>query len=450
MLQSLRLHYLCLCPLLLVATPPPPPAFAGSPVAPVLEAPAPDLLKLTFQARVRGEVRENLFDFNSAVNAPTDDSWLLERIRVGVEWQPLPWLHVTVQGQDSREFFSDRLNNPGIMGAEGDDAFDLRLASLEIGDPRHLSLKLGRQVLSYGDERLVGPLEWSNFGRTFDAAKIHYQEQGWWLEAFTSSVVNIERGEFNHSNWVDATDTRNQFFSGIYFSTQAVPVQTTDVYLFHLHEEAVAAGSTDFVTLGTRFKGDPGKLRGWDYTIECAAQAGQVGGQDLRAFASHLEAGCNWLKSAWKPRVGLEYSYGSGDGNAADGQSHTFQNLFPTNHPYYGFMDTFAWQNMHNVVLHLSALPHPKIKVAADLHAFWLDDTGDAWYRANGVTRVRPVSPAASNYAGSELDLTISSKLTPHLDILLGYSHFFAGAYLSDTGASDDANFGYLMLTLNY
>ena len=68
-----------------------------------------DQFKWNFQARVRGEMRQNVYDFDSSRSAVTDD------------------------------------------------AFDLRLASIEIGDPKHFSLKLGRQVLSYGDERLVGP-----------------------------------------------------------------------------------------------------------------------------------------------------------------------------------------------------------------------------------------------------------------------------------------------------
>ncbi|HYF35799.1 MAG TPA: alginate export family protein, partial [Prosthecobacter sp.] len=322
-------------------------------------------------------------------------------------------------------------------------------ASIQLGDPEHLSLKLGRQVLSYGDERLVGPLEWLNFSRTFDAAKLRYQQDQWWLEAFTSSVVRIHESEFNVSDWLDGHDARNQFFSGLYFSTQVLPFQITDLYLFHLHEEA-AAGSTDHLTFGTRWKGDPAELAGWDYTIELAGQAGQFAGQDLRAFASHLETGYNWLRCGWKPRLALEYSYGSGDGDPTDGQVHTFQNLFPTNHPPYGFMDVFSWQNMHNLALRFAAQPHPQIKTTLDFHAFWLDDTADAWYRANGVTRVRPIAPAASSYAGSEVDFTIGSKFNKHIDVLFGYSHFFAGAYLDDTGAGSDADFAYLMVTLNY
>lgn len=417
-------------------------------VAPVI-TPGPDLLQFTFQARVRGEWRENVYDFNDSNDAVTDDTWLLHRIRLGLEWQPASWLHFTVQGQDVRESFSDRADVPLQQGAEGDDAFDLRLASLELGDPKHLSLKLGRQVLAYGDERLVGPLEWLNFSRTFDAVKLHHQEKDWWVDGFASSVVRLHESQFNNSDWTDTQNGRRQLFSGLYFSSTMLPVQTTDLYALHLHEES-QTGSTDFITLGTRMKGDPLKLDGWDYTLELAGQAGQVHGEDLRAYAWHLEGGYNWLDSGWKPRLALEYSHGSGDGNAEDGKVGTFQNLFPTNHPPYGFMDTMSWQNMHNLVLRLAAQPHARVKTALDLHGFWLSDTADAWYRANGTTRVRNVTPGAGSHAGTELDFTLNARLNQHLDLLVGYSHFFAGSYLDDTGAGDDADFAYLMLTLNY
>jgi len=48
----------------------------------------------------------------------------------------------------------------------------------------------------------------------------------------------------------------------------------------------------------------------------------------------------------------------------------------------------------------------------------------------------------ASSYVGSEIDLTYSTMLNAWpLTILAGYSHFFAGAYVGDTGTSSDANF---------
>ena len=125
--------------------------------APLVAEGISDPFKWNFQARVRGEMRQNAYDFDSSRSAEGDDSWLLHRIRLGVEWQPVEWLKFTVQGQDVRESFSKRADIPLQNGAEGDDAFDLRLASIELGDPQHLSVKLGRQVLSLRDERLAGP-----------------------------------------------------------------------------------------------------------------------------------------------------------------------------------------------------------------------------------------------------------------------------------------------------
>ena len=276
------------------------------------------------------------------MNALTDDSWLLERTRIGVKFKPVDWFTFYAQGQDTREFGADRPNTIGQMGAEGDDTFDLRQGWLQFGADKGLSLKIGRQILLYGDERLIGPLDWANQSRTFDAAKLRYAADTWSLDLFTSSVVRFEDEAFNKSDWIDSDATRDQFFSGLYFSTTAVPAHTLDAYALQLHE-SYAAGDTDFVTLGARVLADPKKLDGWEYDAEAAVQFGDVRGKDLTAFAGHVGGGYNWLESGWKPRIYAEYNYATGDTNATDGEVGTFQNLFPTNHKFYGEMDVFSW-----------------------------------------------------------------------------------------------------------
>ena len=210
-------------------------------------------LVFDFHERLRFEYRENNFDFNDSIDSLTDDEWLLQRFRFGIKLRPVEWLTFYAQGQDVREIGSDRPNVIGQLGAEGDDAFDLRQGYVEIGDAKKLSLKLGRQLLTYGDERLVGPVDWLNQGRSFDAVKLHFEQPAWSVDLFTSSVVRFERSEFNESDWIDSADARDQFFSGLHGSTSALGFQTTDLYAFHLHEEA--PGDTDFLTVGTRFKG---------------------------------------------------------------------------------------------------------------------------------------------------------------------------------------------------
>ena len=56
----------------------------------------------------------------------------------------------------------------------------------------------------------------------------------------------------------------------------------------------------------------------------------------------------------------------------------------------------------------------------------------------------------ASNFAGQEIDLTATYELNKYFKLQTGYSHFFAGQYLVDTGNHSDANFGYIMTTLSF
>src|SRR5439155_794507 len=231
--------------------------------------------KLCFdiQERLRWENRNNNFDFNSAVDSLTDDNWLLNRFRIGVAIKPVDWLKIYAQAQDSREWYSDRPNIPGAMGAEGDDNFDLRRGYLQLG-PKLVNAKLGPQELAYGDERPI---------------------------ANNPTVV----------------------VPGLTYTGTSLSIPST---------------RTDFVTLGTRLKADPKKLHGWECEGEFAFQTGQVSDLDLTAFAAHIGGGYNF-KCPWSPRLFAEYNYASGDHDPTDGNIETFQNLFPSNHAYYGYMD---------------------------------------------------------------------------------------------------------------
>ena len=427
---------------------PPPPAPAANPLSFF-----GGKLVLDVEARVRFEARENNFDFNDSVDSLTDDSWLLQRVRFGALFAPTSFLKLYAQGQDSREFFSDRPDIPGQLGAEGNDKLDLRQAWIEVGDAKSsfpLTLKAGRQTLGYGDERLIGSGEWNNLGRSFDAARLNYTGSNWSLDAFGASVVNIYTDDINESDLTNDSG-RDQFLGGLYFSTKALVIQTTDLYAFYLNE-SYPTGDTDFVTLGTRMKSTAGKLNGFDYEFEGAIQFGDVKGKDLSAAAVHAGTGYTFADAPWKPRIGIEYNYATGDSNPADGDTETFQNLFPTNHRFYGYADFFSWQNINNPAVQLKLTPCKTITLQVDYYVFWLAESADAWYRANAVTKVRPpaAGKSADSYAGSEIDLTATWKPCKNLAILTGYCHFFTGDYAGASGPADDADFVYTSMTVSF
>jgi hypothetical protein len=429
------------------------------------------------EERIRGELRENNRDFDSSINDDNDDSWLLNRFRLGLAVKPVSWLKVYGQMQDVREAFSDRANIPGVRGAEGDDEADLRQAYISLGDLKQIDFQLtvGRQAISYGDSRLVADSRWGNFGRTFDAVRLRWEKKYYfWVEAFAMRPVQIKRHDF------DDSDSADNFYGG-YFSTDYGTKQAIDFYYFYrdksdnqpdldptnkIDPQGTWNGpAAKFSTIGARTKNTSDKLNGWDYAAEFAYQFGDVyqtdlssTKYDLSACAAHVSGGYTFKDASWKPRFGLEYDYASGDSDPKDTNSESFQNLYPSNHDKYGFMDEFGWRNIHDARVQVNVKPIKKLDLEFDYHAFWLADTHDFWYRSNGISTLRTKTPdgrdvrtiGASNFAGHEIDLTATYEINKFVKQQVGYSHFFAGQYLADTGASSDADFAYFMTTFSF
>ena len=435
---------------------------------------ADGLVQFDVEARARFEARNNNRDFDDSINDDNDDSWVLTRFRLGLALKPVPWLKLYAQTQDVREIDSDRPNIPGVRGTEGGDEFDLRQAYVEFADFKKfpLGVTIGRQPLSYGDRRLLADSQWSNFGRTYDAGKLRVQTARFSIDAFIGRPVQIEEHVFNDS---DAEDN----VAGLYASTEAFGPQTTDLYYIFrdradlqpdldptnkINPRGASLGNPQRVsTIGTRWKSKPGALRGWDYGIEAAIQWGEVWNGDRttprldqHGYAVHAEGGYTFEQAAWRPRLGLEYNYATGDKNPNDGKSESFQNLFASNHEKYGYIDEFSWRNLHNARFQLNVRPAKNVDVELSYHAFWLAETSDYWFRSNGLSTLRTKTPdgrdvrtiGARSFAGHELDFVVKWKPVKWLNIDAGYSHFFAGDYLKDTGPHDDADLGYVQAQL--
>jgi hypothetical protein len=436
---------------------------------------ANESLVFDLEERLRFEARSNNRDFDDSINDLNDDSWLLNRFRLGVTVRPATWLKIYGQFQDAREWDSDRPNVPGVQGNEGGDA-DLRQAYIELGNRKlfPFTLTVGRQPLSYGDRRLLADSVWSNLGRTFDAVKLRFEKERFSVDAFWGRPVQIKEHVFNDS---DAADN----VGGIYGSTDAIGPQTADLYVLYrdkadIHPDLDPTNTFDprgsflgpaqrVTTIGTRVKSKGGALHGWDYGMEVAYQWGEVWSGDRttprldhHAFAAHLEVGYTIEQASWRPRVGVEYNYATGDNDPDDRKSHSFQNLYASNHEKYGYMDEFSWRNLHDARVQMNVRPTKNIDVELNYHAFWLADTNDYWFRANGYSSLRTKtvdgrdvrSLGASNFAGHELDFVVKWKTAKWMNIDVGYSHFFPGNYLKETGPGDDADFGYVQMLLAF
>jgi hypothetical protein len=392
--------------------------------------------------RVRGEFRERMEGFTgSGFTEDRDDLFWLSRLRVSAAVKPSRRLSFAVELQDARV----GRKSVGSTGAPFRAPFDLRAAYAEIGDVLRdtVSAKVGRQEIFFGDQRLVGHLNWTNAARTFDAARVTLRFGAVSVDAFAASVVRIEQDGF------DSSGNGNRF-SGAYATFKSlVPRSSLEPYAFYridrnLLSEAGTPGSLGAATIGARWVGQlPARL---DYNIEMAGQTGSLGSDDVRAWAGHWQL----RESFGDPlatRVTGEFNYATGDKNGADGRRGTFDQLYPTGHDKYGLSDQIGWRNIRHVRAGVELVPFKKVTLTANYHSWWLAEPTDALYNAGGVVLARVTGTAAHTHVGQELDIQAAKALTPQIVLSGGYAYLVPGGFLKEATPGHSYGAPYVMVT---
>lgn len=406
-----------------------------------------DRLSFGGEIRTRGEWFDDFYTRNTPNTAnglsERDDEFLLLRTKLHLDFHPDETWRVFVEVQDSRQYESEFANRHAVPNAFQDNV-DLFQGYVDINHilDSPVSLRIGRQILAYGKQRLVGGFLWSNVSRSFDAAKVTFDLPDFYggkIDVFAGQPVDHDWGEFN-----DVLDNANEFY-GAYSTWKEVFIAgfLDAYYLVRVNNDV----DDEVHTLGTRLGHQ--YESGWDWEVELAGQLGEFTGLDHSAFASHIEVGYA-LDWPWKPHVSVAHNFATGDDDSTDGDHETFDNLFPTNHIHYGQMDLMSWRNGHDIELEASLKPHERLLAVSEVHFFILDEAeDDAWYNAGGAV-LRTGVDGADSYAGTELDLRLQYNACKWFAVEGGYSHFFAGAYLNDTGDDEDADWAYLQATVTF
>jgi hypothetical protein len=421
------------------------PAYLAALDKPVLEkanANLPGWLKLSGEVRFRYESRQGL-----GFREGNDDSYGLVRTRLNIDIQPMPWLQFFVQGQDAR---APGINDSSATGLYR-DPFDLRQAYVRFraGERRTVAVTVGRQLLNYGDQRLIGPLDWTNTSRAFDAVKLELQpHENVKLDVFSASVV--ENDPNRRVNVSPEGNNLHGFYGAI---RKVIPKSTIEPYLLwkttpFVSSELGRAGDLDRYTGGVRIWGK--ELGRWDYNLAVARQWGDSAGNRIRALGAYAEVGYT-LPLPWTPRAYAEYTYGSGDADPNDGRVGGFDDLYPTAHLWYGYSDLVGWRNLKNARLGLQVSPHRKLKAAVDYHSFWLASRRDGLYNVAGRLAVAaPVEGAADTKIGDEVDVTFTVPLTPMVALGGGFGHLFPGPFLEANSPGHGNTFSFVFVAYKF
>ncbi|MWW23785.1 alginate export family protein [Algibacter lectus] len=331
--------------------------------------------------------------------------------------------------------------NRQILPYDQNNSFAVFQAWAEVKLGEGFTTKLGRQVISYDDQRIFGGLDWAQQGRNHDAALLKYKKGKFLLD------VGLAFNQ-DYSNPTGFQSTSTAYGTTGYFSYKTMQYaylkQSWDSFSgsllllnngFQKYEAdgVTPDGVNSIQTLGTHLDYKSG-----DFGAALNAFT-QMGDTVDGAYLLGLEF---TYKASAKVGLGAGMELISGnDTTTAD--SEAFFPLYGTNHKFNGFMDYFYVGNHANNVglfdIHVSA-------------NFKLNETSSLMVKALNFSGEQELASGEKSL-GTELDL-VYSKAFKGYALKIGYSHMFAsdGMYelkgVTEAAAADVQNWAWAMLVI--
>ena len=374
----------------------------------------------------------------------TTDQFLLTRIMLDINLRFDSNRRLSVQFRDAHAL-GTRLERKDFSKSNPmEDLLDIRQAYFEwkkIGG-NHLDLKVGRQQISYGDQRIFGPGLWGNTGRyAWDAAMLRIDTSRAWADAWIGRPI----------------ENRPEIWPNREFKAPTAFVVYGGIKKLPLRLDIFYAGKYDF---NTRTTGEIGKgdlrshsigfqmqkqARGWvDFTAALVGQTGCYGKDTIRAFGANSAVGLT-LPLKWRPRLAGQFTWGSGDRNPADGIHGTFDGVFGgADINFYGDLNLFFWSNLRDYEWDFHLNPGRTTKLALEHHYFTLDQARDAWYTTGLAALRRDVTGLSGKALGHEVNVRFTWQPAKGPEIMIGVGHFFPGDFVRATGVAKSAT-GYFL-----
>lgn len=357
---------------------------------------------------------------------PVDGDWssfTSMRVRAALDARLEGDLRVFVQMQDVR-FFGEESNTLSDFRA---DNLDLHQGFLEFREVPGVGgmLRAGRQEMAFGEQRLVGAVNWTQQGRSFDG--LRYTSPALGQAKVDLFAMKLREGSSGTHEWESS-------FLGAYGTISLGGVGSLDLFGFLTTDTRDDFG--DEVTLGGLWRGNAGPV---DLRFEGSIQTGERNGTEVSAYMVGARAGTKVHESV---SATLWYDYLSGDGDPEDGEVEVFSTLFATNHAFYGFADLFL-----DIPTHTGGLG---LQDAALKFAFTLSDRTGLRVDLHNF-RAAQIGDLSTRSLANEVDLTLTHRVSGALTVTSGYSFVQARDGIKDLGQlSENAHWLYLMLDAGF
>jgi len=398
--------------------------------------PLPSWVTLDMELRARTEGQTA---FSQAINVDRD--YELTRVRGGLEVRPSKWLTAYAQFHDSHA-----LGLPlHTVSSNMRDAFDLRQGYLDLHHgPVHLFA--GRQELKFGGERLVGISDWTDNSRTFDGFDLRVGRRNH-FDIFTASVVTVSPTSLDKHG-------AGLTFHGIDASITTIPKVQIEPFLYikAIQKVTSAEGIVGNELAWTPGVDVEGKLpAGFCFNINTALQRGSWSNDGIRSAQTYAKLYYSATRLPWKPRVGAEVDYATGNNHALAGRWSTFDQLYPSNHNAFGLTDIFGYENIRQERFNLDLLPTKDLSILVQGSFLEMATTRDSVYSSSGSALIKvPTAGFTSDHLGEEFDASAKYVFHSYVVANIGVGHFFADSPAMLNAKKYDNTIAYFSLVYRY
>jgi len=372
------------------------------------------------------------------------DQLLLERIRL--DFSVLFWNRpkLFLQLQDAHAFLTKISDENFPKSNPLEDTLDIRQLYIEwshiAGTP--LGLKIGRQQISYGDQRVFGPGNFGNTGRyAWDAGMLKIDTEWIGTDLWIGKYLRYKTDLWPNPPVEDfLTFVCYAWFKNLPFQLDVFYVLKYD-YSGKISGEK-GKGNLLSHSIGLQTEGKLFDVIKGGATF--VAQTGKYGQDKISALGANAKIGLI-IPVPSTPELTAQITWGSGDSNPGDGIHETFDGVFGGRDIYfYGYLSLFFWPNLKDIEFDFSIKPHKTISIFIQYHLFYLDQPKDAWYTTGiKISRIDKNGASGTNL-GCETDLRIVWTLWKHLEIMAGFGLFQPGGFVRVTGEAKPASWTFL------
>jgi hypothetical protein len=380
-----------------------------------------------------GELRYQYFNIRNEdwKDVPKDD-YLFSRFLLHSDLHIKNSVRLFVQFQSS-------MANGKISGnsAVDENTFDLHQAFIDVNSKdRKAILRLGRQELSYGSQRLLSVRELPNNRQSFDAIRGLFSFRNSSADVFLSRYVTARKGIF------DDLSNKELHLWGLYIVHEKVPLlKNIDLYYLGMRKSKAAYhdgfGKELRHSLGTRIW-DNNPI--WKYDFEGLYQFGDFAGKTITAWTLSTNTTYQFSNLVFQPELGLKAELISGDRQKGDGKLQTFNPLFPKG-AYFGLAALIGPSNLFDIHPSLALeLVKTKLVWTTDYAAFWRKSKNDGIYATN-ISLIYPSGNSPHQFIGHQLATEFTFTPNPFALFRFEATHFTTGSYLKDVSSGKNLLF---------